>query len=95
MAFFRVLVKVSASDGSPVLGDNFDAYVYRKAWTSSEKSAREIGLHKLTEHRELQRLNESRIGNGPLRYEIVSVTRISFWNWLTVGYCGLLVQVGE
>ncbi len=92
MPFFRVLMRVSTSDGSPVLADGLDAYAYRKAWCSSEEQARESALRTVGQQRELRILQARQNSRAPLRFEVVRVTSISFWDWLTCSYRGLLMR---
>jgi len=95
MPFFRVLMRVTASDGSPVLGGGLDTYAYRKAWCSSEDLAREKALRTVGQQRELQQLQARQSSGAPLRFDVVRVTPISFWDWLTCSYRGLLHDQAE
>jgi hypothetical protein len=92
MPFFRVLMRVTAGDGSPVLGDGLDAYMYRKAWCATEESARDLALRNAGRQQEVQHLRARQSSMTPLRFDVVSVTPISFWDWLTCGYGGLLMH---
>ena len=92
MPFFRVLMRVTASDGSGILDGDIETHVYRKAWCSSEESARELALRTVGRERELQVLRERQPSRAPFRFEVVRVTPISLWTWLTCSYRGLLMH---
>jgi hypothetical protein len=85
-------MRVTASDGSAILKGDIDTHIYRKVWCSSDERARELALRTVGGKRELRLLQERQPSRTPFRFEVIRVTPISFWTWLTSSYRGLLMH---
>jgi hypothetical protein len=89
MPFYRVLMRVGCPGEADVLGIGEGTHLYKKAFARAPKDAEAIAMRKAVSDRNLHALGA---GDRALTFQVVRVTQISLWDWLTCNYSGLLTH---